>query len=59
MAAHAEVCQVVPPWRRREVARTTGRKCEKRSYSVAYRAARRNDRKARDRAAFREALREV
>lgn len=59
MAAHATVCQEVPPWRRREVARNTGRKCEKRSYSVAYRSARRLDRKRRERALLALDLRET
>lgn len=59
MAAHSTVCQQVPPWRRREVARNTGRKCEKRSFTVAYRTTRRLDRKRRERALLALELRET
>lgn len=59
MAAHATVCQEVPPWRRREVARNTGRKCEKPSFPPSYREALRLDRKRQERASLRLELRET
>lgn len=59
MAAHATVCQEVPPWRRREVARNFGRKCEKHTYGRAYRAARRLERKRREREVLMIELREA
>lgn len=58
MRHHRELHET-PPWKRREVARNTGQKCERSEYSPAYRAARKLERKARDRAAFAREVREA
>lgn len=57
--SHHHDLHEVPPWKRREVARNTGQKCERSEISRGWRAARKNERKARDRAAFAREVREA
>lgn len=53
---HHQQLHEVPPWRRREVARNTGQKCERSEFSPTYRQARRLDRKRIERASLKMEL---
>jgi len=58
MSHHQELHEI-PAWRRREVARNTGIKCERSQYSAGFKAARRADRARALKADTKRELREA
>lgn len=56
---HHSSLHETPSWRRREVARNTGRKCERSEYPRGYRAKQRAEAKAAVRRDTREQIREA